>query len=381
VPAERRERTKAYAVGGYVLDIAETALLAAVLAAILAFGLSARMRERALRATRARPLQAAAYWVQLFLVTAVLTFPLAVYRSYFRETAYGLLNQSFGDWLLDRAKGLGFTAVFGALLVMLLYAVLRRAPRTWWLWGAGVVIAFVVFGVALVPVFVAPAFNTFTPVRNEAVRRDILSMARAHGIPAEDVYQVDASRRTQRISAYVNGMLGTTRIVMYDTTLARCTPAEIRMIMGHEMGHYVLRHVWKGIGFAAVAIVAGFAFARWGFAWATARWPRMGVHGIDDLAGLPLLGLLLIVFFSVVAPVLIGHGRHLEAEADAFGLDASRVPDAAATTFLKLGEYRDLEPHPMVEWLLYDHPSGRSRIRAAMEWKAHHGPELSPAER
>jgi STE24 endopeptidase len=144
------------------------------------------------------------------------------------------------------------------------------------------------------------------------------------------------------------------------------------MIMGHEMGHYVLNHVWKGIAFFAVVIVLGFLFVRWGFAWASSRWPGMGVRGIADVAGLPLFLLLLSLFFAVAAPALNSWTRVHETDADAFGLDASRAPDAAATTFLKLGEYRDLDPHPLVELLLFDHPSGRSRIRHAMEWKAAH---------
>jgi STE24 endopeptidase len=164
-------------------------------------------------------------------------------------------------------------------------------------------------------------------------------------------------------------MLGTTRIVLFDTTIKRCSPAEIQMILGHEMAHYVLNHVWKGIGFLSLLIVLGFLLVRWAYARAMRRWPAMGVQGIADIAGLPLMALLLSVFLFVLAPVLNTWSRVFELDADNFGLMASREPDAAATTFLKLGEYRDLEPHPLVERLLYDHPSGRTRILNAMEWK------------
>ena len=304
-------------------------------------------------------------------------FPLTLYRSFFREKAYGLLTQGFPDWLLDQAKALALGAVFGSLVLMALYGVLRRAPRTWWIWGALVMIAFIVVGVALGPVFISPLFNKFEPVRDEDIRQEILAMAHVKGIPADDVFETDISRRSDRITAYVAGALGTTRIVMADTTLRHCTKDEIRMIMGHEMGHYVLDHVWKGIGVFAVVILLGFLFVRWAFAWAVARWPAMGVRGVSDLAGLPLLVATFGVAITVASPILNTVSRHQELEADVFGLDASRAPDAAATTFLKLGEYRDLDPHPLVELLIFDHPSGRVRIRNAMEWKRAHGPRLA----
>jgi STE24 endopeptidase len=183
---------------------------------------------------------------------------------------------------------------------------------------------------------------------------------------------VDASRRTDRVSAYVVGMLGTMRIVMFDSTLTRCTPEEIQMIMGHEMGHYVSNHVWKGVGFFAALIVLVLLFARWGFARVLRRWPGTGIEGIADLAGLPLLWLLVSAAALVATPLANTFIRSQEAEADGFGLEASRQPDAAATVFLKLGEYRDLEPDPVIEAIFFDHPSGRSRIRHAMAWKRDH---------
>jgi STE24 endopeptidase len=377
VPAERRAKTKAYATGNYLLDLGESAFSLLVLAVLLGSGFSARLRNRVERLTPRWPLQTAGYFVPFLLITTLVGFPLTLYRSYFREKTYGLLTQGFPDWLLDRAKGFGLTAVFGSLVLMALYGVLRRAPKTWWIWGALVTVAFVTVFAALGPVFIAPLFNKFVPVRDPEIRQEILALAHAKGIPADDVYETDISRRSDRITAYVAGALGTTRIVMADTTLRRCTRDEIRMIMGHEMGHYVLNHVYKGIAVFAVAIVLGFLFVRSAFAWAVGRWPRMGVRGVSDVAGFPLLIALLSVFLTVASPVLNAISRHHELEADTFGLEASRAPDAAATTFLKLGEYRDLDPHPLVEILFFDHPCGRTRIRNAMGWKRAHGPRLA----
>lgn len=370
VPADRRAKTKAYAGGDYLLDLAGSLLNGLVLAGLLASGAGARMRDRVQRLTRFRAIQAAAAWTVLLTLVSLVAFPLTLYRSYYREKAYGLLTQGLGDWTMDRVKMLAVGCVLGSLLVAALYGVMRRAPRTWWLWAAAVFVSFRILTNALFPVFIAPLFYNFTPVQDPQIRKDILVMARQHGVPGDDVYQVDASRRTDRISAGVVGMLGTTRIAVFDTTLRRCNPAEVGMVMGHEIGHYVLNHLWLELAFSGASIVLGFFFVRWAFDRAARRWPRMGVRGVADLAGLPLLWLLLGTWVFAVSPLRYTWLRELETRADAFGLAASRDPDAAATVFLKLGEYRDLEPHPVVEFLLFSHPSGKTRIRHAMEWKS-----------
>jgi STE24 endopeptidase len=372
VPAERREKTKVYACGNYILNAVDFLLGAVVLIGLLALRVSARMRDRAERLTRFRPLRSTAYWVQFLLLVTVISFPLTFYRSYHREKAYGLLTQALPDWMLDQLKGLAIGAVLGSLFLMVLYGVLRRAERSWWIWGSAVMVGFLIVGVVISPVFIAPIFNKFTPVKDPQIREMVLTMARQHQIPADEVYEVDASRRTERISAYVSGLLGTMRIVLNDTTLRRCTPAEVKMIMGHEMGHYVLDHIWKSVGFSSLLVLLAFVVVKWGFSRATARWPSMEVSGVSDLAGFPLLWLLLSSFLALSGPLSNTWGRTIETEADDFGLMASREPDAAATTFLKLGEYRDLDPHPLIELLFYDHPSGRVRIRNAMEWKKAH---------
>ena len=372
VPEERRAKTKSYAHGNYVLDAVDFVFNSLVMIALLAFGVSARMRNFTQRITRRRPLQTALYWIQFTVLTGGVAFPLTLYQSYFREKAYGLLTQAFGPWMIDQFKELAISCILGSLFLMILYGVLRRAPRTWWIWGTAVSVAFVIFSIAIAPVFIQPLFNKFTPIKDVELRENILTMARQSEIPADEVYEMDASRRTDRISAYVNGMLGTMRIVMFDNTLRRCTREEIQMIMGHEMAHYVLNHIWKFVGFFAVLILLGFLFVRWSYAKVIAHRPNLAIEGISDVAGFPLLLLLLSAFLFVTGPITNTYSRTMEEQADDFGLQASMQPDAAATTFLKLGEYRDLEPHPVIEFLLYDHPSGRYRIRNAMLFKQSH---------
>lgn len=372
VPQERRAKTKAYAHGNYILQIVDFLFTGIMLIVLISAGISVRFRNMARRITRFRPLQTMIYWVQFLLVVTLIQFPLTIYNSYYREKAYGLLTQSLSGWLTDQAKGLLIGCILGSLLFMILYGVLRKAPRTWWLWGSAVMIVFMIVLVAIAPVFIMPLFNKFTPVKNTEIRESILKMAHEQGIPANEVYEMDASKRTDRVSAFVNGLLGTMRIVMFDNTLKRCTPEEIQMIMGHEMGHYVLNHIWKGVAFFGVVIVLGFLFVRWAFAKALARWRNTNIEGVYDTAGLPLFWLLLSVFLFATSPITNSFSRWQEDEADDFGLNASHQPDGAATTFLKLGEYRDLDPNPVIEILFFDHPSGSSRILNAMEWKKTH---------
>jgi len=373
--AEQRARSDAYFEGGYWLQLWGFLYGAAVAILLLATRLSARMRDLAVRITRVQVLQTALYWVQVLVAATVLTFPLTVYEGFIREHTYGLATQTFGPWLGDQAKGLAIGVVLGALALMAIYAVIRHAPRTWWLWGAGVSVVLMVFAIAIGPVFIEPVFNKYTSLTDEQVKGPILRLARANGIPATDVFVFDASRQTTRVSANVAGFLGTQRIALNDNLLKRCSLPEIESVMAHEMGHYVLNHVSKALLQIGLLIVVGFAFVRWAFDRVAARWgSRWGITGIADVAGLPLLVLLLSVFFFVMTPVTNTMIRTQEVEADIFGLNAARQPDGEAEVDLKLGEYRKLKPGPVEEFIFFDHPSGYSRILMAMRWKAENLP-------
>jgi STE24 endopeptidase len=374
VPPDQRQRSDAYFEGGYWLLLWDFLAGAAALWLILHLGWSAAMRDRADRlAARSRwlgGLRPVLYWTQLFTVLSLLLFPLVVYEGYVREHKYGLATQTFGPWLGDQLKAFGVNVVMFSILVSLLYAVLRRS-RHWWLWGSVVSILFLAFGVLIAPVFIFPLFNTFTRLEDAAIREPILSLARANGIAAHDVYVTDASRQTTRVSANVSGILGTTRITLNDNLLKRASLPEIEAVMGHEMGHYVLHHIDKGIAFLGLVIVLGFAFVRVSFDRAVRRFgSTWRVSGIGDPAGLPLLMLLLSVYGFVLTPITNSYTRIEEAEADLFGLNASRQPDGEAAIALKLGEYRKLDPGPLEEIIFFDHPSGRNRIEMAMRWKA-----------
>jgi Zn-dependent protease with chaperone function len=370
---EQKARSDSYFEGGYWLQLWGFLYGLGVAWLLLGTRLSAKMRDLAERITRFRPLSTGLYAIQYILLTTVLAFPLTVYQGFFREHTYGLSNQTFGQWMGDQGKGLGLSLVLVSLGLMALYGVLRRAPRTWWIWGAIVMVALLAVVILIGPVFIEPLFNKYTPLEDPAVKAPILAMARANGIPVDNVWVEDASKQSKRISAHVGGFLGTERVVLNDNLLNRTSLPEIEAVMGHEMGHYVLHHVYELLLEFGLVIVVGFAFLRWSFDRVRRRWGAgWGVQGIGDVAGLPLLGALLAIFFFFATPVTNTIIRSNEAEADIFGLNAAQQPDGFARAALDLAEYRKLSPGPVEEWIFYDHPSGRDRILMAMRWKAAH---------
>lgn len=373
VPPDQKARSDSYFEGGYWLQLWDFLFGVAVALILLQTRLSAKMRDGAERVTRFRPLQTALYWVQFLLITSIIDFPLTVYEGYVREHKYGLATQTFGPWMRDQLVGLAVGLVLGGILIMALFGVVRRLGSAWWVWGAVVTVIFMAITYMIGPVYIAPLFNKYTPLQDQKIKQSILSMARANGIPATEVYQVDASRQSTRVSANVSGFLGTERITLNDNLLKRCSPAEIQAVMGHEMGHYVLNHVFKDVVFFTLVILVGFWFLNWGLKWSLARWgERWSIRGITDTAALPLAVLILSIFFFVMTPVINTQTRTEEYEADIFGLNASHQPDGEAEVDLKLGEYRKLDPGKWEERIFFDHPSGRTRITAAMRWKAEH---------
>jgi STE24 endopeptidase len=371
IPADKTARSDAYFEGGYWMILWDFLYATIVSLLLLNLRWSARMRDLAERVTRFKPVQTFLYWLQYFVLTSILVFPLSVYEDYFREHKYGLATQTFGPWMGDQLKNLAVNLVLGGLLAMMLFGIVRRLPRTWWIWGAVVTTLFLILTVLIAPVYIIPIFNKVTRLDDPKVVDPILSMARANGIPAKDVYTIDASKQTTRMSANVSGFANTMRITLNDNLLRRGSPEEIQAVMGHEMGHYVMNHAYKGIMFFLILTVLAFAYLRWGLKWTLQRWgEKWQIRGVGDTAVLPLVVLLVLIFGFVTTPVFNTFIRTQEYEADMFGLNASRRPDGFAQAAIHLGEYRKMNPGPVEEWIFFDHPSGRNRIYAAMRWKA-----------
>ena len=371
IPADQRARSDAYFEGGYWLLLWDFLIGAAGSLLLLSTGISARLRDWAERLTRFKSLQVALYAIPYIVIAFLIGFPIAYYRDFVREHQYGMATQTFGPWFGEQMTGLAVALIGVTILLIVLYAVFRRAPRTWWIWGTGVAVVFSLLTSFIAPLYIFPLFNTYKPLNDPSIRDPILAMAQANEIPVKQVFEVDASRQTKRVSANVAGFLGTTRIALNDNLLKQCTLPEIRSVMAHEMGHYVLNHGVKLVTYTGILILLGFALTRSLFDASVRKWGgRWRVRGIADPAGLPLLALIVGAYFFLMTPVQNSITRVTEREADAFGINTAREPDGMAKVALKLGVYRKMDPGPLEEIIFFDHPSGRARIRMAMDWKA-----------
>jgi STE24 endopeptidase len=371
IPPAARARSDAYFEGGYWLILWDFLYASAIMLLLLNLRWSAKMRDLAARITRFRWLQTLLYWVQYLVITTILGFPLEFYESYVREHKYGMATQTFGPWMGDELKGFLVSLVLGAITVVVLFAIVRRLARTWWIWGAAATLVLTTIGIAIAPIYITPIFNKVQRLNDPKVTVPILRMAHANGIPANDVYEIDASRQTTRMSANVSGFGNTMRITLNDNLLRRGSPEEIQAVMGHEMGHYVLNHIPKDILFLAIIDVLSFVYLFYGLQWALARWgDRWQIHDVADPAVLPLVFLLAGILFFVLTPVMNTQIRTEEKEADMFGLNAARQPDGFAQAAIHLSEYRKMRPGKLEEFIFFDHPSGYNRIHSAMVWKA-----------
>jgi len=370
-----RAKSDAYFEGGYWLPLWGALLSIVIDLLLLRRRLSARFRDWGQNLS-GRPwivtgVTAFCYGV----VGTVLMFPWSVYTDFLREEQYGLMNQSFGGWLGEQAIGIAIGMVASTVLFIAIYAAIRRFPKGWWILGSGIMAAFVTVAILIAPVYITPLFNTYTELPDGPVRDRILSMANSNNVPASHVYVFDASKQTKRISANVSGLGPTVRISLNDNLLNRSSEQEIAAVMGHELGHYVLGHTLRNmlfmVGLSALALFLLSRAVPWLIARHGRRW---GVKDIADPASLPVLSICLAIVGLLATPLTNTLIRVDESEADVFGLDVAREPDAFASVAMKLSEYRKIEPGWLEEALFYDHPSGATRVRMAMAWKKAHVP-------
>ncbi|MBI3350022.1 MAG: M48 family metallopeptidase [Burkholderiales bacterium] len=370
LPAEVVAKSDAYYTGGYWLQLWNLLLGLAVAVLMMSGRRAARVRDWALRVGKGpvrRDMLVGAIYV---LTSSVLTLPLAVYEGWWREQAYGMSTQTLLAWLGEAALIQGFNMLLMALVVAGLYALMRRAGARWWIWGTAGGIAVLAVVIALSPVLIEPAFNTYKPVEDGPVKTAVLQMAHANGVPVDNVYVFDASRQTTRVSANVAGLFGSAAVRLNDNLLRRTSEPEIRAVMGHELGHYVMNHIAKTLAMLTLVLFAGFATVQWLLGRLLARFAAAtGVSRVDDVAGLPVLVAVFSVFLALATPVNNSITRVQEAEADKFGLNLSREPHGFAEAQLRLVEYRKADPGAVEEFIFFHHPSTRHRILDAMRWR------------
>lgn len=369
ISPEQKERSDSYFEGGYWITLWNLLFEIAV-AFVFLFGLSQWIMRTASKA-RKTGIQKLIYVLLYITLAFLITFPFSVYTDFFREHQYGLSNMSFPEWISEDLLGFVISLAAIGFLILVVYRIISKMPERWWMLGSGVVILFMIIGMLISPVFINPLFNEYKPLEEGPVKEAILSLARANGVPADNVYQFDASKQSGRISANVSGMGNTIRISLNDNLLNKCSLEEIKAVMAHEMGHYVLNHVYKLLIYIGLVIIIGFAFISWLMKKTIGRWGNsLGITGMADIKSLPLLMLFFSAYMFLTTPVMNTIVRTTESEADIFGLNAAREPDGFASVTMKLSEYRKISPGKLEEILLFDHPSGKTRVHMSMEWKA-----------
>ena len=366
-----RAKSDAYFEGGYGLILWD--FLVTVIANLIVLRMCWAARLSAWARGKTGPqLAALLFAVPYLLIVTLITAPWIIYADFVREHAYGLSNQSFGEWGGEQLIGIAADTLIAAILWMGVHAVIRRYPRGWWVGGTWLTIAVLMTTITLGPAYLDPLFNDYTPLPEGPVKAEVLKLARANGVPADNVFLVDASRQSDRISANVRGLFGTTRIALNDN-LMKQDLGEIRAVMAHELGHYVLNHMWKLIISMSLIIAVSLALVAAGSPWLLARFgTRWGIAGMADPGVLPALVIAVSTVFFVATPITNSLIRVNEQEADLFAHNAARAPDSFARIAMKLSQYRKIEPGPLEEVIFFDHPSGHTRVFTAMRWKAEH---------
>ncbi len=361
----RARKPIAYERGGNRLWVVGNLWGLIVPALFLFTGFSARLRTLAQRVGRKWFFVIGVYGILFTAVSFLLDLPLSYYSGYVREHAYGLSNQTFDKWFGDQIKGLCISFVGAFLFFWIPFLLLKKSPRRWWLYSGLVCIPLLVFLILVTPIWVNPLFNKFGPMKDKALEASILQLASRAGIEGSRVFEVDKSTDTKAVNAYVTGFGNTKRIVLWDTIIAKLDREELLFVMGHEMGHYALGHIWKQIlFFSFVVMVTLYAIHRTADYLIRRYRDRFGFDRLSDVASLPLISLLFGAYFLLITPFVLAFTRHAEHEADRFGLEITQNNHAAATAFVKLQTENLGVPRPplLVKLWRASHPTPGERI-------------------
>jgi len=371
----------------YFFDAAYGVLL---LILLLQLRVAVKFRELAERAAGNNFVSTVIFVPLTILAIDILSFPTGIW-SHRLALKYQQSIEGWASWLVDWIKGEAIEVAIGILLVWILYFVIRKSPRRWWLYFWLAAVPLIILGAVAEPLIVEPLFFTFTPLANSQphLAERIESVVRRAGleIPQDRMFEMKASSKLKSVNAYASGLGATKRVVVWDTSLQRMSEDEILFVFGHEMGHYVLGHVRAGILFSCAVLIVFLYLAYRLLHWMLSRWGKnWAIRGPDDLAALPALLLLLSIFSFLFTPVSNVYSRHLEHQADQYGLEVIHglVPNAslvAAHAFQVLGEV-DLEepnPSPAVRFWFYNHPPLDERMRFAQTydpWSTGRAPEF-----
>ena len=369
---EPSEKAMSYYKSGNMLWIVNQVWSLLIPALFLFTGFSAKIRSWAQRAGRKWFYTIGIYFIIFSALNYLIDLPLSYYQGFVREHAYGLSNQTIGKWWADSLKGLMVGMILGILFLWVVYLFLEKAPRRWWLYTGLATVPFLFFFMLIAPVWIDPLFNEFGSMKDKVLEGKILALAERAGIEGSRVYEVNKSVDTKAVNAYVTGFGNTKRIVLWDTILAKLHEEELLVVMGHEMGHYVLGHVIRGVlFFSAVIMLTLYAAHRLSRGLIERYKSRFGFDRLADIASLPLILLLVNILTLIVLPFMFGFTRYQEHEADRFGLEITHSNRAAAMAFAKLQEENLVNPRPGALYKLWraSHPTIADRIDFCNEYR------------
>lgn len=369
---EMSEQAKRYFRSGNRLWVLNVLLGILIPSLWLFTGFSARIRSFAHRIGRKWFFVIALYFVIFTIISYVIDFPLSYYQDFVRPHEYGLSNQTFAKWISDSLKSLMVVLIIGILFLWIPFLLLKKSPKRWWLYTSLLAIPFLSFVVLISPIWIDPLFNDFGPMKNKGLEAKILAVAERAGIEGSDVYEVNKSADTKTLNAYVTGFGNTKRIVLWDTIIAKLSERELLTVMGHEMGHYVLGHVIKGILFFSLLILVTLYLAYRLAGGLIRRFQhQFGFAELSDVASLPLLLLLINLFSLIIMPVAFTFTRYQEHESDRFALEITRDNYAAAAAFVKLQQQNLGNPRPGLLYKLWraSHPTLGERIDFCNEYR------------
>jgi Zn-dependent protease with chaperone function len=365
------DKALSYYRSGNVLWVVDLVWGLLIPALFLFTGFSARIRTWAQKLGRKWFFVIGIYFVIFLILNFIIDLPLSYYEGFVREHAYGLSNQTLAKWLGDALKSLAVGIVGGFLFLWVPYMLLKKSPRRWWLYTALLTVPFMMFVMLIAPIWIDPLFNDFGPMKDKALESKILALAERAGVEGSRVYEVNKSVDTSAVDAYVTGFLQTKRIVLWDTILAKLNDKELLVVVGHEMGHYVLHHIITGIIFSFFLILIALYLAYKLANGLIARYKRrFGFEQLSDVASLPLLLLLVGIFSFVISPISLAFSRYQEHEADRFALEITRDNHDAATAFIKLQQENLAVPRPGLLYKLWrsSHPPVGERIDFCNEY-------------
>lgn len=362
--ARQLELTYEYSRIKHIIFFLLTPLEWLIFITIVAVGLSRRFGSWSQGVSRFSWIQNAVYVFWLSVFSFIIMFPFDYFRYYISK-AYGITASTFSIWMKDQVIDFWINYLFMAIMAIVIYAFIRRSEKRWWLYAWTLSVPFTIFLMFLQPVIIDPLYNDFYPLKDQQLEEKILNLASKADIPADHVYEVNMSEKTNALNAYVTGIGSNSRIVLWDTTLNKLNDDEVLFVMAHEMAHYVKKHIYVGVAIYLIISFVGLFIASKLFTLIINKWgAAFKIKAIHDITGLPLLLLLFSMLTFAVSPLTNAFSRYQEHSADQYAIEMTQNKEAAISGFQKLttAGLSEVNPPTIVKWLRYTHPTMLERL-------------------